>query len=173
MLKRSLSIISSRSIPRLKALNVVLGLGHPALVRQNLLSKIRTRTRYSTPGDLITRNITSRRAAPLPWQIHIIHSSRQSRVSPNTCELDNPSTHASERKSSIHAPLPAEPLSVQIYPLRSSPLVHSPLITDLRHRHPDRRVQSQRSAHRHAGLALCAIEGFPQEVGDGRTAGDE
>ena len=62
---------------------------------------------------------------------------------------------------------------MQIDPLCPSPFVHSPLVADPRNRRPDRRVQSQRSAHRDASLALCAIQGVPQQVVDGRSAGDE
>lgn len=62
---------------------------------------------------------------------------------------------------------------MQIDPLLPTPLVHGPLIADPRHRRPDRRVQPQRSAHRDAGLALCAIQRVPEQFEDGRTAGDE
>lgn len=50
---------------------------------------------------------------------------------------------------------------MQIHALRPTPLVHGPLIADPRHRRPDRRVQSQGTAHRDAGLAFCAVQGVP------------
>ena len=62
---------------------------------------------------------------------------------------------------------------MQIHPLRPTPLAYGPRVADLRHRRPDRRVQAQGTAHRDAGFALCAVEGGPEEVGDGRAAGDE
>lgn len=51
--------------------------------------------------------------------------------------------------------------------------MHGPLITDLGHRRPDRRIQSQRAAHGDARLARGAIQGVPQQLIDGRTTGDE
>ena len=51
--------------------------------------------------------------------------------------------------------------------------MHGPLVAHGRDGRPDRGDQSQGSADRDAGLAVGAVEGAPEEVGDGGAAGGE